>query len=55
MATRTTVTMTYVFDGIPPAHDHDLIRAIKDMLATGATRETLDSWAFDIKRERKGV
>lgn len=55
MATRTTVTMTYVFDGIPPAHDHDLIRAIKDMLVRGASRETLDSWVFHIKRERIGV
>lgn len=49
---QTTVTMTRVITGIPPAHDHDLIRAIKDMLASGTAREVLDDFTFDIKRER---
>jgi len=44
MATK--VTMTYVIDGIPPAHDRDLIRAIKDMLGGSEWgRQALD-WCW---------
>jgi hypothetical protein len=51
MATK--VTMTYVIDGIPPAHDRDLIRAIKDMLGGSEWgRQALEKFTFDIKRER---
>jgi hypothetical protein len=51
---KTTVTMTYVIGGIPPAHDYDLIRAIKAQLdEPGVRQQMLDEFIIEIKRDRR--